>query len=57
LDRLLARLSLRALRARAAKLGFLAMATRFNSSRLETLFLSPSPCEKQSDQDQDSYGD
>jgi hypothetical protein len=56
-ERLLARLSLRALSARAAKLGFLTVATRFNSSRLETLFLSPSPCEKESDQDQDSDDD
>jgi hypothetical protein len=56
-ERLLARLGLRALSARAAKFGFLTVATRFNSPRLEALFLSPSPCEKESDQDQDSYDD
>jgi hypothetical protein len=56
-ERLLACLSLRTLSARATKLGFLTVATRFNSSRLEALFLSPSTREKESDQDQDSYDD
>jgi hypothetical protein len=54
-DCLLTGLCLRPLSSRAAKLGFLTVATRFNSLGFEPPFLSLPACYEKRDQDQDSY--
>lgn len=56
-ERLLAGLSLRPLGTRPAELGFVAVTTRLNPSRLKALLLSFPPCKKQTDQDQHSNND
>lgn len=56
-DCLLAGLRLRPLSARAAKLSFLTVATRFNPLRLQPPFLALPSCQEKRDQDQDSNGD